>query len=721
MALCSKVPPIHIFAVLLGSLEIILFGGVIFGWHSLVYVYKDNGYFSTLCPAATLDLPTNATATTVPSLLDPSSPSSTIITTTPVNDSFSFTSTALFGTTGRVLNGTEDAVGYKTLVPTRRAGVQFQDLTCEEQMEVHSKDGMMVVCEPQDEQFNLIFSLSTGINGMLSFPSGYMYDRLGTRVSRIFSIVSFMAGQTCLIFASPFVSYLLYLGFTGLEYGGGGTLPSFSTILLPPSSLPANPYLLYPGFTAWCTGGYQILLTNLQLSCLIPPLRSTIMSLYSGSYDTSAFLFLLFKGAYEGGVSVNTSFTIQAVLYFVIFTSSTFLFLPKSRIPFPLNPGFRLRCFLCHKFCRHQTTLKAKTDATGEWTVDPTGSVILTSSISPAKDLSEAVGNSHGGGERDAPGNTELQDSSGGDGADRSLSPAGEKKPTDNDEADPQNRDDVMSWLPSETSVASPLDMERKISIPRGPVIPAGQNEKAQGLEGETERMLGGGVGGRTKQKTFLKVALSPLFLTDVMWISVQRLRSWIFVGMFNTWITRLACGDKAVVSHYTSVYAAMQFFGILTAPLSGRLMDRKIKGAEKYGNPRYERLHAAIASFVLNSTVSVLLTVCAMIPVLKLQYLTFVLHCLHRSFLYGPNSAFVANAFPNEHFGKLFGVTLTTSAIFSMLQYPLFLIMQGPLGGDPLAINVFLLVLMLISYIHPIYIWRYLQKKAKVAARPST
>lgn len=43
---------------------------------------------------------------------------------------------------------------------------------------------------------------------------------------------------------------------------------------------------------------------------------------------------------------------------------------------------------------------------------------------------------------------------------------------------------------------------------------------------------------------------------------------------------------------------------------------------------------------------------------------------------------------FPNEHFGKLFGVTLTVSALFSTIQYPLFLIMQGPLNGDPFAVS---------------------------------
>lgn len=45
--------------------------------------------------------------------------------------------------------------------------------------------------------------------------------------------------------------------------------------------------------------------------------------------------------------------------------------------------------------------------------------------------------------------------------------------------------------------------------------------------------------------KTFRQVVLSTLFLTDLVWMCTQRLRSWIFVGMFNSWITRLACGDK--------------------------------------------------------------------------------------------------------------------------------------------------------------------------------
>nr|KAG5713243.1 hypothetical protein BaRGS_007770 [Batillaria attramentaria] len=477
--------------------------------------------------------------------------------------------------------------------------------------------GTSRVCDSQDEQFNLIFSLATGINGMLSFPS-------------------------------------------------------------------EMPGLLYPGFIGIVYGGYQILLTNLQYGGLIPNLRSTIMSLYSGSYDTSSAIFLLFKAAYEGGVSINTSFAIQASLYFVIFTSSTFFLLPRTKIPNPLPPDFRLRSYLCQKFCKDEEP--SEPFSSHEWKVDPNGSIVLVQGEGDAS--SDPVDRMSGTSES---------------GTVRNL-----------DEAETQVGEEQT--LPQNGSSASRSNTEKSgTAVPETIVDEGKASRDPDAPDQESEAMIQS-VTSPESRKTFRQVALSPLFLTDLMWMSFQRLRSWIFVGMFNPWITRLACGDKTLVSHYTSVYAGLQFFGILTAPLSGRLMDRKIKGAEKYGDPRYERLHASIASFVLNSSVSVILTIGTLIPVLEVQYATFVLHCLHRSFLYGPNSAFVANAFPNEHFGKLFGVTLTVSALFSCVQYPLFLIMQGPLKGDPRYINVFLLILMVISFIHPIYIWRYLQKK--VAAR---
>jgi hypothetical protein len=66
----------------------------------------------------------------------------------------------------------------------------------------------------------------------------------------------------------------------------------------------------------------------------------------------------------------------------------------------------------------------------------------------------------------------------------------------------------------------------------------------------------------KEKPKTFRQVVLSPLFVTDVVWISVHRLRSWLFVGMFNPWITQLACGDRALGLCYIILLVLIFNFG---------------------------------------------------------------------------------------------------------------------------------------------------------------
>lgn len=166
--------------------------------------------------------------------------------------------------------------------------------------------------------------------------------------------------------------------------------------------------------------------------------------------------------------------------------------------------------------------------------------------------------------------------------------------------------------------------------------------------------------------------------------------------------------------------------------------------------------LRAAILSLSLTALQCVLFSVCAATPFLPLQYLTFILQVLNRSFLYGGNAAFISLAwvffsssfnhhliiiysrsrrsrpggrsvvcaaqiyppqfperyhifmikiyrlcsrfelfgvnvfsrFPPAHFGKLYGAVMALSAVFSLLQYPCFALIKGPLGGDPLYVR---------------------------------
>ncbi|ESO97379.1 hypothetical protein LOTGIDRAFT_114888 [Lottia gigantea] len=467
-------------AVVWGSLEIMMFAGIIFGWHNIVYIYKDQGYFSHLCP---------------------------------------------------VSNITENAIKSRS------------------------------DCNEQDEQFNIIFSLSTFITGIMCIFTGALYDRFGTRkyISTKFDLGAKGSKTVSFIFSTHF---------------------------------PGQPYFLYPGFIFTTYGGYFLLITNLQIAGLVPNYRSMIMSAYCGSYDVSATMFLFFKLSYENyDISPNTCFIVMAVVYCVVYGFSTFCILPKSRIPMPKPSKYQFRP---HELTEEKTTLVNEEDS---------------------KTNENIVSNGH------------------------------------------------------------PSTIQSTTRVP-----------------------------------TFKKVLLSPLFLFLVFWISVHRLRGWMFIGVFNPWMSRLVCGDRSIVSHFTSFLSSTMFIGIFSAAFSGFVMDRKIK--KKYESRKFGRIHASIASFLLNCSVGLLLSICMTIPVVNLQYLTCLLFTLHRSFLYGPNSAFIANAFPMEHFGKLIGVTLTVSSLFGMLQNPLFLWIQGPLDKDPLVVNVIICVMILLTFIHPTYIWFYLRKK---------
>ena len=232
-------------------------------------------------------------------------------------------------------------------------------------------------------------------------------------------------------------------------------------------------------------------------------------------------------------------------LYFIIFTTSTFCLLPRGRIPFPTFPGFRLHCYVCDKFCGRKSSTADEKYAGSEWRVDPNGSVILIRGFSTSTSTLEA--------QRDA---SEMPMAvvsdpkvtfETGDFAvmNQNMDTA---KVNDLDSVSPRDNETALKTVERSDSDAA----EGEIMLLKKDSVSPGDNETALKT---VEHSDSGAPEGEimllkktsSDRKTFRQVALSPLFLTDLLWISVQRLRSWIFVGMFNPWITRLACGDKAL------------------------------------------------------------------------------------------------------------------------------------------------------------------------------
>ncbi|XP_057173455.1 equilibrative nucleobase transporter 1 isoform X1 [Ursus arctos] len=197
--------------------------------------------------------------------------------------------------------------------------------------------------------------------------------------------------------------------------------------------------------------------------------------------------------------------------------------------------------------------------------------------------------------------------------------------------------------------------------------------------------------GKQPEPRSFWRYVLSQRFACHLVWLSVIQLWHYLFIGTLNSLLTNLAGGDRALVSTYTNAFAITQFFGVLCAPWNGLLMDRlkqKYQKEAKGSSAMTVALSSAVPSLALTSLLCLGFALCASVPILPLQYVTFILQVISRSFLYGGNAAFLTLAFPSEHFGKLFGLVMALSAIVSLLQFPIFTFIKGPLQNDPLYVS---------------------------------
>ncbi|NXI65931.1 S43A3 protein, partial [Anseranas semipalmata] len=223
-----------------------------------------------------------------------------------------------------------------------------------------------------------------------------------------------------------------------------------------------------------------------------------------------------------------------------------------------------------------------------------------------------------------------------------------------------------------------PPEDEGPEEVPLEPSAPKGMGED-QGRSG-----AGAGV-------PFWSCVLSWLFVWHVVWLSVMQLRHYLFIGTLNPLLDHLARGDDRLVSTYTNAFAFTQLCGVLCAPWNGLILDRHKRGKA----PRPDEalgvladLRASVLSLVVTVTQCVLFSICAAVPVLPVQFATFVLQVISRSFLYGGNAAFLAIAFPPQHFGKLYGLAMAISALVALLQYPCITLVRGTLQGDPFYVS---------------------------------
>ncbi|XP_061076000.1 equilibrative nucleobase transporter 1-like [Conger conger] len=231
-------------------------------------------------------------------------------------------------------------------------------------------------------------------------------------------------------------------------------------------------------------------------------------------------------------------------------------------------------------------------------------------------------------------------------------------------------------------------------------IIKRDNTEPVQGEEGIENATSEQGNPQQTPQTdSFKQCVLSWLFLWHLVWVSVTALRHLLFIGTLNPMLTLLAHGDTAQVSHYTNAFAYTQLCGILCAIWNGLIIDRYKGKLRAEGETEEEgSLRSVVLSLFLTALQCLLFSICATIPVLPLQYLTFVLQVVNRAFSFGGNAAFISIAFTVCHFGKLIGVVNAVVSAVLLLQFPCIILVNEVLNGDPLYRNPNLRLLSLLA-----------------------
>ncbi|XP_040140264.2 large neutral amino acids transporter small subunit 3 isoform X3 [Ictidomys tridecemlineatus] len=250
-----------------------------------------------------------------------------------------------------------------------------------------------------------------------------------------------------------------------------------------------------------------------------------------------------------------------------------------------------------------------------------------------------------------------------------------------------------------------------------------------------------------TPQKTFLrsvpfrKSLCSPIFLWSLVTMGMTQLRVIFYMAIMNKMLEYLMTGGQEhvtdelrqnvqeTVGFYSSIFGAMQLLCLLTCPLIGYLMDWRIKDCvdsphegtalgdardgvtTKSTKPRYrkiQKLTNAINAFTLTNLLLVGFGITCLISNLHLQFLTFVLHTIVRGFYHSACGGLYAAVFPSNHFGTLTGLQSLISAVFALLQQPLFMVVVGPLRGDSFWVNLGLLLFSLLGFLLPCYLFYF-------------
>uniref|UniRef100_A0A8C5FRB3 Solute carrier family 43 member 1b n=1 Tax=Gadus morhua TaxID=8049 RepID=A0A8C5FRB3_GADMO len=235
----------------------------------------------------------------------------------------------------------------------------------------------------------------------------------------------------------------------------------------------------------------------------------------------------------------------------------------------------------------------------------------------------------------------------------------------------------------------------------------------------------------------------SPIFLWSLITMAMTQLRLIFFMGAMNKMLEylvthgepypseELLLQSEEQVGFYSSIFGSLQLLCLLTCPLIGYIMDWRLKECEEEEadvlaltekiqsvspkrDKKIQKLTNALRAFIFTNLLLVTFGIISLIDNLPIQVVSFVLHTVVRGFIHSCCGGLYAAVYPANHFGTLTGMQSMVSALFALLQQPLFMLMVGHLNGDPFWINVSLLGFSLAGFLLPGYLFYHRRNLSK-------
>ncbi|KAK5110569.1 hypothetical protein LTR62_005762 [Meristemomyces frigidus] len=186
------------------------------------------------------------------------------------------------------------------------------------------------------------------------------------------------------------------------------------------------------------------------------------------------------------------------------------------------------------------------------------------------------------------------------------------------------------------------------------------------------------GIWGALHGRTALEQIRTPWFILIALFTMLQMTRINYFVATLRTQYTHLLHSHAAAEELNNFFDIALPLGGVAAVPLIGLVLD-----------------HTS-TTFVLALLVSIATTigVLGVLPELWAGYANIVLFVLYRPLYYTAISDYSAKVFGFETFGKVYGFIICLAGVFNFSQQGLDALTHGLMKGDPVPVNVGLLVI---------------------------